>query len=75
MVESSYFKVLVSDGVQKLLVNLETKIMLRDDPRFLRLKIKHVTEENVDLVEKMAQLKLDHEVDLYLRPLTTAQLS
>jgi len=45
--------------------------MLRDDPRFLRLKMKHVTEENVDLVEKMAQLKLDHEVDLYLRPLTT----
>ena len=40
MVESTELKVLVSDGVEKLNVNFETKVMLRDDPRFLKFKIK-----------------------------------
>ena len=40
MVESTELTVLVTDGVENLNVNFETKVMLRDDSRFLKMKIK-----------------------------------
>ena len=75
MVESTELKVLVSDGVEKLNVNFETKVMLRDDPRFMNLKIKLAFKQKDDLVEQMSQLKISQEADLDLRPLDPALLS
>ena len=75
MVESTELKVLVSDGVEKLNVNFETKVMLRDDPRFMNLKIKLAFKQKDDLVEQMSQLKIGQEADLDLRPLDPALLS
>ena len=69
MVESTELKVLLSDGVEKLNVNFETKVMLRDDPRFLNLKIKLTLVREDDLVEQISQLKIDQEADIDLRPL------
>ena len=75
MVESTELKVLVSYGVEKLNVNFETKVMLRDDPRFMNLKIKLAFKQKDDLVEQMSQLKIGQEADLDLRPLDPALLS
>ena len=75
MVESTELKVLISDGVEKLNVNFETKVMLRDDPRFMNLKIKLAFKQKDDLVEQMSQLKIGQEADLDLRPLDPALLS
>ena len=75
MVESTELKVLISDGVEKLNVNFETKVMLRDDPRFMNLKIKLAFKQKDDLVEQMSQLKISQEADLDLRPLDPALLS
>ena len=75
MVESTELKVLVSDGVEKLNVNFETKVMLRDDPRFMNLRIKLAFKQKDDLVEQMSQLKIGQEADLDLRPLDPALLS
>ena len=75
MVESTELKVLVSDGVEKLNVNFETKVMLRDDPRFMNLKIKLAFKQKDDLVEQMSQLKIGQEADLDLRPLNPTHLS
>ena len=69
MVESTELKVFVSAGVEKLNVNFETKMMLRDDPRFLNLKIKLTLVREDDLVEQISQLKIDQEADIDLRPL------
>ena len=49
--------------------------MLRDDARFLKLKMKSALEEKDDLVEQMAKLQISHEADLDLRPLAAIQLS
>ena len=75
MVESTELTVLVTDGVENLNVNFETKVMLRDDSRFLKLKIKQALEGKDDLVEQMSQLKIGQEADLDLRPLDPALLS
>ena len=69
MVESTELKVFVSTGVERLNVNFETKVMLRDDPRFLNLKIKLTLVREDDLVEQISQLKIDQEADIDLRPL------
>ena len=75
MVESTELKVFVSAGVEKLNVNFETKMMLRDDPRFLNLKIKLTLVREDDLVEQISQLKIGQDADLDLRPLAPSQLS
>ena len=75
MVESTELKVFVSAGVEKLNVNFETKVMLRDDPRFVNLRIKLALKEKDDLVEQMSQLKIGQDADLDLRPLAPSQLS
>ena len=49
--------------------------MLRDDARFLKLKMKSALEEKDELVEQMAKLQIKQEADLDLRPLAAIQLS